>query len=146
MALMWKAHSLLSEVFFSSLGTPHLVLLLLLLFSSKYNWYTMFLQFLLYTQFPLLCSRTLCPSIPDVTVCIHQPQTPHSCSSHTLHTAPPCPAPPPRPAPPRNKPHKPAFISLIYFFFLTFYFFFSTVQRGDPVTHTCIHSFFSIIF
>ena len=28
-------------------------------------------------------------------------------------------------------------------FFLTFYYFFSTVQHSDPVTHTCIQSFFS---
>ena len=35
-------------------------------------------------------------------------------------------------------------IVLSFFFFLSYiYIFFSTVQRGDPVTHTYIHSFFS---
>ena len=30
-----------------------------------------------------------------------------------------------------------------YLFFPNTLHFFSTVQQGDPVTHTCIHSFFS---
>ena len=43
-----------------------------------------------------------------------------------------------------------AFGPLIYLFFYLFYcyfpqhtFFSPTVQRGDPVTHTCVHNFFS---
>ena len=32
---------------------------------------------------------------------------------------------------------------LDYFFYFFIYIFFSTAQHGDPVTHTCIHSFFS---
>jgi len=39
------------------------------------------------------------------------------------------------------------FMYLFIFIFLSFIFiymyFFSTVQHGDPVTHTCMHSFFS---
>ena len=34
------------------------------------------------------------------------------------------------------------FFSFFYFYFSFFiYIFFSTAQQGDPVTHTCIHSF-----
>lgn len=68
-------------------------------------------------------------------------------------------APSPRPAPPPavlaswRQEEKPGGIFNFYFFIMTFIFFrhswfavffrFSTVPCGDPVTHTCVHSFFS---
>ena len=32
---------------------------------------------------------------------------------------------------------------IVTFFISPIHYFFSTVQHGDPVTYTCIHSFFS---
>ena len=35
------------------------------------------------------------------------------------------------------------FPHFIYFFISPIHYFFPTIQHGDPLTHTCIHSFFS---